>query len=82
MARPTRLPIVSSQQGWDAPLETNLQNIMDKPFPMPETALTELTIQATYPAASYDRCMIWLEHTVNGWELWFSDGTTWAKFSQ
>jgi len=82
MARPSRIPLVSGQQGWDAGVETNMVNIFDKPFPMPVTALTELTIEATYPAASYERCLIWLNHSINGWELWFSDGTTWAKFSQ
>jgi len=82
MARPLRIPLISGQQGWDAGVDTNMVNIFDKPFPMPETALTELTIEATHPAASFQRCMIWLDHTINGYELWFSDGTVWAIFSQ
>lgn len=78
MARPQRVPVPSGTQGWDAFLETNLVNLFDNPFGGAEHAGDETDLEATYPAASFDRCFIWVDHTTLGWARYVSDGTAWA----
>lgn len=81
MARPTRINIDAGLEGWDAFLNTNESNTFDKPFgPHEDAALTEANLAATFPAASYDRCFVWVNHTVYGYTLYRSDGTNWKSW--
>ena len=79
MSRPTRIEIGSGTNDWDALVNDNLEFALDGPFPIHEdAALTEATVQATFPAASYDRCLVWVNHTVVGYTLYWSNGTAWV----
>lgn len=81
MARPLRIPIDDGVNDWDALINDDLAIILDAPLPLPEpAALTEGNVQATYPAASYAECIVWLTHSVVGKTLYYSDGTDWVPF--
>lgn len=82
MARPTRIAILNGNQGWDGSLETNLQNVFDRPFPTDEHSGDESDLESTFPAASYDRCSIWVNHSTLGWSLYVSDGTAWVRMQR
>jgi hypothetical protein len=82
MARPTRIAINSGNQGWDALVDDDFVQVYDQPFPIHESAgLTEANLQATFPAAAFDRCLVWVNHTVYGYVLYQSDGTNWIPRS-
>lgn len=80
MARPTRLTINNGENAWDSKLNTNHQNWFDRPAPIALHTGDESDIEATYPAASYDKCFIWVDHTTKGWRLYYSDGADWLDF--
>jgi len=81
MARPTRLTIDNGTLGWDASVNTNFQYLLDRPLAIALHAGDQTDLEATFPAASYDKCLIWVDHTVNGWTLYYSNGSSWAEFS-
>lgn len=78
MARPTRITINSGLQAWDADANDNLTNLFDRPLPIALHAGDETDLEATFAAALYDKCLIWVEHSVDGWKLYYSNGTAWA----
>ncbi len=81
MSRPSWLTIDAGLEGWDAFLNTNFNNAAAKPWAIYESAsLTESTLAATFPAASYDRCLVWVNHSVYGYTLYRSDGTNWKSW--
>lgn len=81
MARPTRDTIQSGVNGWDATVNDNNIKIFDKPFAIHEHTGDESDITSTFAPASYDNCLVWVDHTVDGWTPYHSDGSTWATFS-
>lgn len=81
MSRYTRKIPGAGQASWDAEINDNFQNLFDRPLPIAEHAGDESDLEATFPAASYDRCLIWVDHSVSGWKLYFSNGSAWAEFS-
>ena len=81
MARPLLIDVDQGLEGWDAFLQTDLETILEGPFPIHENAtLTEANLAATFPAANFDRCLVWVNHTVLGYTLYRSDGTNWHAF--
>ena len=81
MARPSKTDITSGLQNWDGHVNDNFDVILSGPMPMAEHSGDESDLASTYPAASYDRCMIWVNHTVDGWKLYVSDGSSWIQTS-
>ena len=77
MARPTKNDIDSGIQNWDGKIDDNDEALFNAPLPIHEHTGDETDLQATFAAASYDRCLVWVNHTVHGWVLMTSDGTTW-----
>lgn len=81
MARPLLIDVDQGLEGWDAFLQTDLETVFKGPLPIHENAsLTEANLAATFPAANYDRCIVWVNHTVYGYTLYRSDGTNWHSF--
>lgn len=80
MARPTKLDINSGIQGWDGKIDDNDEAIFNAPFPIHEHTGDQTDLESTFPAASYDRCMVWVDHTALGWTLYVSDGSSWVIF--
>ena len=79
MARPSRDTIQSGVNGWDASVNDNFTRTFDRPIAIHEHAGDESNLAATFAAASYDNCIVWVDHTVDGWTPYHSDGSTWAK---
>lgn len=80
MARPSRDTIQSGVNGWDATANDNLIKLFDGPLPIHEHSGTEANLASTFAAGSYDNCLVWVNHTVDGWTLYHSDGSTWEQF--
>jgi hypothetical protein len=82
MARPAINPILSGAQNWDDRVDDNFTRLGKAPIPIHENAsLTESTVTATFPPSSYDRCLVWVNHSVIGYTLYESNGTLWRPFA-
>lgn len=77
MSRPLRTTIASGTQAWDGRMDDNLIKVFDQPIPVHEHTGDETDLEATFPAAAYDRCAVWVDHTTEGFTLYVSDGTNW-----
>lgn len=81
MARPLKLDIDSGIQNWDGKIDDNFEVLFDGPLPMHASAtLTEANLASSFPPASYDRCLVWVNHTVYGYLLYVSDGSVWRPY--
>jgi len=81
MSFPTHVGILSGNQGWDGDIDDNFDIVFDGPFPLHrDAALTEANVQSTFPAAAHDKCFVWVNHSVFGYTLYFSDGTNWRVY--
>lgn len=62
MTRPTRQTIPTGQ-GWNADVDTNFIQLYDRPT-VPYVHSGDLaSLEAAYPAAQYEHCMCWVDHT-------------------
>lgn len=83
MARPTRIPLVNGQQAWDTVVNDDFKLVLNRPLAIcnqqtnESTTLTESNLAASYAAASFDDCVVWVEHSVRGATLYRSNGTSW-----
>ena len=82
MARPAKLDIDSGIQNWHQKIDDNDEVILNGPLPIHEHTGDESDIEATFPAASFHRCLVWVDHTVDGWSLYVSDGIIWEGFRE
>ncbi len=82
MARPGKLTIDATVQNWDAKLDSNSEVVFNGPLPIHEHVGDQTDIASTFPPASYDRCEVWVNHTVLGWSRYVSDGTNWIRVLQ
>jgi hypothetical protein len=81
MARPLRLTIDNATNGWDSKVNTNFQNQFNRPWAIALHTGDESDIEATFPAAQYDKCLIWIDHSIDGWTLYYSDGSNWLELT-
>lgn len=79
MARPTKNDIDSGIQGWDGPMDDNDEALFNGPLPIHEHTGDETDLASTFPANSYDRCSVMVDHSTLGWSLYVSDGTSWLR---
>lgn len=83
MARPTRIPLVNGQQAWDSVVNDDFKLVFNRPLAIcnqqtnESTVLTESNLAASYAAASYAECFVWVNHSVRGYTLYRSNGSTW-----
>lgn len=88
MSRPTwnLSAVASGQAGWDAPLNSMLDDakdvILGGPIPIYQHSGNESDVGTSWPAASYDRCLCWVNHSTRGWVLMYSDGSTWRVYGR
>lgn len=81
MARPTKDDLNSGNQGWDGVVDDNFEKLFDAPIPIHASAsLTQSNLQSSFPASAHDRCLVWVNHTVHGYMLYYSNGTTWIPY--
>ena len=81
MVRPTRDTIQSGVNGWDGSTNDNFIRIFDGPLAIALHTGDQSDLESTFAAAAFDKCLIWVDHTVDGWTLYSSNGTTWSAFS-
>lgn len=79
MARPTKNDINSGIQNWDGKIDDNDEVLFNGPIPIHEHVGDETDLEATFPAALYDRCHVMVNHTSHGWSLYVSDGSAWVR---
>ena len=85
MAKPTFTPptVAGTAAGWDADVQDGFDQVkevfVDAPMPIPKHVGDESDLEATWPAASYQECIAFVNHTVDGLILVFSDGTVWKR---
>lgn len=81
MSRPLPVNISSLGAAWDSDVDGNFDKTFTQPFPIHESAsLTEANVQSTFPAASFDRCLVWVNHSVIGYTLYWSNGASWIPY--
>jgi hypothetical protein len=78
MARPEYSELQNGVAAWDAVVNGNFEKVFANPYPIPLHSGDEADLEATYPAASHDKCWIYVNHTVYGWTIYESDGASWA----
>jgi hypothetical protein len=66
MPKPSRDNIDSGSMGWDSLVNNNFIRTFDRPLPIFLHTGTELTLEATFPAASYEESMVAVDHTTLG----------------
>jgi len=79
MARPTKNDIDSGIQNWHQKIDDNDEALFNAPLPVHVHTGNESNLASTFPAASYDRCIVVVNHSTLGWSLYASDGTTWQR---
>lgn len=77
MARFTRKVVSQGDNSWESDVNTNLQNILSKPFVVPVHSGDETDLESTFAAAQHDNAIIWVNHTTLGWVLYHSNNVAW-----
>ena len=77
MARPTFGRITSGVQGWDSTINNNRDILSNGPFPLYQHTGDETDLDTAFPANLHDRCILWVNNSSTGWEIYASDGTSW-----
>lgn len=84
MARPTRITVNSGDNSWEAQLNTNLQQLYDRPLPLFVHAGDLTSLESARPAAQFDQCLAWVDYDgagTPGTMMAFSNGTAWRLIS-
>lgn len=84
MSRYARQIPNAGQAAWDSQVNTNFQNIFDRPLPLVKHAGDLASLQSTYPANQYDQALAICQYSgTAGDGLIFatSDGTAWRSVS-
>jgi hypothetical protein len=81
MSRPSLdIAVESGLAGWDADLENLFDVFRANPWPVFQhggSPGNETDLEAAFPAAENDRCIIAVQHSLVGWCLMVSDGASW-----
>lgn len=87
MAKPTRDTIQNGLNGWDSTINNNFIKMMDGPLPVFLHTGDQTDLEASFPAASHNECMVMVDHTTMGMTLYVVDkdhpsgGAKWVQFS-
>lgn len=82
MARPTKNDIDSGIQGWDGKIDDNFEVLFNGPLPIHFHVGDETDLEATFPAAAFEACIVWVDDTVLGTVLYVSNGTEWTVLNR
>ena len=66
MAKPGRDNVQSAVNAWDANVNNNFIRLFDRPLPVFLHTGDETDLEAAYPAASHEECIVWVDHTAVG----------------
>lgn len=84
MTRPTRPPIDSGVNGWDADVNDGFIQLYDRPIPIVVHSGDLASLETARPAAQYEWCLAIVDFNSTaspGKHLAFSNGTAWKMVS-
>ena len=84
MTRPVRINVPAGDNSWESQLNTNLQQIYDRPFPPVLHVGTLASLESARPAAQYQYCIAIVDYDgagTPGQHVAFSNGTAWKLAS-
>lgn len=84
MTRPTRPPIDSAVNGWDADVNDGFIQLYDRPIPIVVHSGDLASLETARPAAQYEWCLAIVDFNSSGSpgkHLAFSNGTAWKMVS-
>jgi len=73
MAKPTRDQVQAGLNGWDTTVNNNFIKTFDRPWPVFLHTGDETNLEASFPAASHDECIVIVDHTVLGLQPYVVD---------
>lgn len=73
MAKPSRDTIQNGLNGWDGTVNNNFIRLFDNPFPVFLHTGDETDLEASFPAAAFEECIVVVDHTVLGLQLYVVD---------
>lgn len=73
MAKPSRDAIQNGLNNWDATVNNNFIRLFDRPPPIFLHTGDESDIESSFPAASHEECIVVVDHTVLGLQLYIVD---------
>lgn len=73
MAKPLRDAIQNGLNGWDSTVNNNFIKTFDRPLPIFLHTGDESDIETSFPAASHEECIVVVDHTVLGLQLYVVD---------
>ncbi len=73
MAKPSRDDIQNGLNGWDGTVDNNFIKLFDRPIPIFLHSGDETDIEAGFPAASHDECLVVVDHTTIGLTFYIVD---------
>lgn len=73
MAKPSRDAIQNGLNGWDSTVDNNFIRLFDRPPPIFLHTGDESDIESSFPAASHEECIVVVDHTVLGLQLYIVD---------
>lgn len=76
MARPSRIPILSAAQSWDATINDNLIQVFDQPLALVRVANYAALVSGFDPADFEDCVAVTADH-----KFWISDGMDWVELA-
>lgn len=79
---PQKIDLETGADNWDAAAEANFDLLLKSPRPLFQHTGDETDLEATYPAAAWEQCSVWVDHTVLGRIIYWSNGTVWAPMHQ
>lgn len=82
MSRPVLPTINIGAQGWGPPTVQALGQVYNTPYPVPRHSGTEADLETAYPSALYDECVVWVNHSLIGWTLYYATDGAWAPLVQ
>ncbi|MEM7311349.1 MAG: hypothetical protein AAF682_32080 [Planctomycetota bacterium] len=84
MARPSRITVNSGDNAWENQVNTNFQQLYDRPLPILQHAGDLASLEAVRPAAQFEWCLAIVDYdggSSPGQHMAFSNGTVWKLVS-
>lgn len=84
MSRYARKLVTSAEDAWDAKINDNFANILDRPFPLHDEADTLAALEVSFPSGAFDEALAVCDYDgtpANGKVFAFNDGTQWNQAS-
>lgn len=80
MSRYARKLVTAAQNAWDAKINDNFANVLDRPFPLYDEADDLAALEVSFPSGAFDETLAVCDYDgtpANGKMFAFNDGTQW-----